>query len=108
MQVTPMLRDLERKVARGDFTPPQHGIDQLRQLLTMGPYQFLKTPLPRCHDLINEDDMSQVVTWDRQSGSATVTSSAMVSPLSLEAISLLLLNALLSVLVSRIVWLKCG
>lgn len=73
-----MVRDLERRIARADFAPPEHGIEQLRQLLTMGPYQFLKTPLPRCHDLINEDDMSQVVLWDRQSVIAVASSSFQV------------------------------
>jgi hypothetical protein len=66
LQVRIILRDVAQRVAGGSFSVPQHGLDQLRQMLVMGPYQFLNAPAPEAQQLISEEETGQVVTWSQQ------------------------------------------
>jgi 5,10-methenyltetrahydromethanopterin hydrogenase len=66
LQVRSILRDVAQRVAGGSFSVPQHGLDQLRQMLVMGPYQFLNAPPPEAQHLISEEEIGQVVTWNHQ------------------------------------------
>jgi hypothetical protein len=60
------VHDVARRVANGTFSVPQYGLEQLRQMLSTGPYQFLATPPPKSQQYISEDEVMQVQTWDRQ------------------------------------------
>jgi hypothetical protein len=66
VQVANVVRDVARRVMNGNFSVPQYGLEQLRQMLAMGPYQFLNTPPPKSQQLITEDEVMQVGAWNRQ------------------------------------------
>lgn len=65
-QVLGQLKRLRSVVGKGPLKLPEQNVDQLRSLLSMGPYPYLRVPLPRRHSTMNLDDLSQVRIWRRQ------------------------------------------
>ena len=66
LQVLKQLKRLRSLVGKGPLKLPEQSVDQLRSLLSMGAYPYLRVTLPRNHANMNLDDLSQIGIWRRQ------------------------------------------
>lgn len=65
-QALGQLKRLETLVGQGPLKLPEQNMDQLKSLLSTGPYPYLRVPLPRSHSAMNLEDLSQVRIWRPQ------------------------------------------
>jgi hypothetical protein len=57
---------MQRILGKGTLSLSEQSTDQLRPMLAIGAYPFMKTPLPKCQASIHEDDLEQAREWNRQ------------------------------------------
>lgn len=60
-----MLRQLTRQLDSDRFDLADFGRQQLKQMLSSGPYVFLSVPIPRSVGGMSEESCSHVASWKR-------------------------------------------
>jgi hypothetical protein len=63
VQVAEQYGALLHKIERQKFQLAEHGLEQLKQMLAVGPYTHLKLPLPQCLGDGSADLADQPAAW---------------------------------------------
>jgi hypothetical protein len=65
VQLLKLMRTLTAHLESDRFEIGDFGRQQLKQMLSAGPFVFLSVPVPQCVAGMSEDAVSHIVQWNR-------------------------------------------